>query len=192
MASPWRRVRVRMRRPNCSGRGGAGGVFGDDEGLGGEEVGGAGAAEEIEGGGVFDGGVVGRVEEDEVEGEVGVRREDDTRGRRGDGGAGEAVEGGGGAALFDGDAADDAERGEVGAEGAEGDGAALGEEDVGGAAAEGLDADGAGAAVEVGEAGVGDAGREDVEEGLAEAIAGGPGGVAGRGRRGAANGRCPR
>ena len=46
---------------------------------------------------------------------------------------------------------------------------------------EGFDADGSGAGVEVDEAGAFDAGLEDVEEGLAEAVAGGTGGCSARG-----------
>ena len=55
------------------------------------------------------------------------------------------------------------------------------EPDVGGAAADRLDADRAGAGVEVDEAGPGDARREDVEEGLAQAVAGGARAAAARG-----------
>ncbi len=49
----------------------------------------------------------------------------------------------------------------------------LDEDGFAGAAAEGLDADGAGARVEIKKNSAGDARREDVEEGLAEAVAGG-------------------
>ncbi len=69
--------------------------------------------------------------------------------------------------------------GQIFAEGFEGGRGVLGEVDVGGAAADGFDAYGSGAGVEVGEAGVGDARGEDVEEGFAEAVGGGAGLVAG-------------
>jgi hypothetical protein len=52
---------------------------------------------------------------------------------------------------------------------------------VGGAAGEGFNADGSSAGVEIDEAGACDAGLEDVEEGLAEAVGGGPGGGSARG-----------
>jgi Zn-dependent protease/CBS domain-containing protein len=84
----------------------------------------------------------------------------------------EAFEQGTGASLFDGEVVGDFEGFEVGADGGERGLGLLGEPDVSCAAAEGLDADGTGAGVEIGEAAVGDAGREDVEEGLAQAVAG--------------------
>ena len=65
---------------------------------------------------------------------------------------------------------------EVFAEGGEGGGGVFAEPDVGCSAGEGFDAYGSGAGVEVDEAGAFDAGLEDVEEGLAEAVAGGAGG----------------
>ena len=97
-----------------------------------------GAAEKGEGGGVFGGGVPWRIEEDDVE-----------RGCSVD----EPFEDGHRAARFDGEARDDAERAEVGADRGERGRGAFREEDVRGAAAEGLDADGSGAGVEVREAG---------------------------------------
>jgi len=90
----------------------------------------------------------------------------------------ETLEQGAGAAVFKGEAGGDLEGGEVGAQRGEGGGGVLGEPDVGGAAAEGLDADCAGAGVEIEETAIGDARGEDVEEGLAEAVAGGAGGGA--------------
>lgn len=163
-------------------------MLGDDEGAGGEEDLGAGAAEEGKGVGVVGGGDVGGIEEDDVErvdggfagGWVGRQV-----GGLGDQLVDESFEGGDGAARFEGVAGADAEGVEVGAEGGEGGVGAFGEEDVGGSAAKGLDADGSGAGVEVGEAGVADAGLEDVEEGFAEAVAGGTGAVAARGDEGA-------
>ncbi len=138
-------------------------MFGDDAGAWSEDGGGASAAQQSEGVGVLVGGFVGRVEKDEIEGVDGRSVE-------------EAGEEGGGGALVNGDAGVDFERGEVGAEGGEGGGGAFDQMDMGGAAAMGLDPDGAGAGVKVGKAGAGDGWAEDVEEGLAEAIGGGPGG----------------
>ena len=63
-------------------------------------------------------------------------------------------------------------------EGGEGRGLIFSEPDVGGSAAEGLDADGTGSGVEVDEAAGVETGGEDVEEGLAEAVAGRPSGGA--------------
>ncbi len=77
-------------------------MFSDDEGLGREELFGAGTAEEREGGFVLGLGFVGWVEEDNVE--------------RG-GELGEVLEEGSCAAVFDGVGAGDFERGEGGAEG---------------------------------------------------------------------------
>ena len=94
---------------------------------------------------------------------------------------GEALEERAGAAVFEGVAVDDLEGGEVGAEGSEGRLGVFGEPDVCGATADGFDADGSGAGVEVDKAALGDAWREDVEEGFAQAVAGGTG-------RGAAGG----
>ena len=134
-------------------------MFGDDERAGGEEGGGWGA-ELVEGRGVFFGGVVGGVEKDDVE----------------DGRAGlELAEEGGGGAGVDGDARGEAQAGEIGAEDFEGGWSALDEGDAGGTAAESLDGDCAGAGIEVEEGHRGDAGCEDVEECLAEAVAGGAG-----------------
>jgi len=135
------------------------GVLGDDDGVGGENdfvvVG-----EEVERGAVLVAGLVGWVEEDEVHGasvlDHGVEQLAD-------------------AAVFDGVATLQLERGDVGADGERGFGLAFGKPDEVCAAAEGLDADGAGAGVEVGELGAFDTGREDVEERFAEAIAGGTG-----------------
>jgi hypothetical protein len=72
----------------------------------------------------------------------------------------------------------EAEGAEIFAQGAEGGRGVLDEDDVGRAAAEGLDADGSGAGEEIGEDSVSDARSEDIEEGLAEAVRGGAGGVA--------------
>ncbi len=150
-------------------------VFGDDQRTGGEDADAADAAQQVEGVGVVGLGLPGRVEVDEVE-ELGCAG--------GLGGLfGEAFEEGAGAALVDGHTAIDPKGFEVGAECGEGWVGALGEEDVGCAAAERLDADGAGAGVEVGEAAAVEARREDVEEGLAQAVAGGTrAGAAGRGQ----------
>ncbi len=83
----------------------------------------------------------------------------------------------------------DFECGEVGAQCGDGGCGAFDEGDVRGAAAESLNSDGAGAGVEVGKAGSFDARREDVEDRLAEAVAGGTRGHAGgRGERAAAIG----
>ncbi len=151
-------------------------VFGDDEGVGGEDDSAASAAKEMQGVGVFGFGFPGGIEVDEVE-EIGGA---------GFGGGflrslGGTFEQGAGSAFFDGVGVRDLQGLEVGADGSEGGFGLLGEEDLHGSAAESLDADGSGAGVEVGEAAVGDAGREDVEEGLAQAVAGGPGSSSARG-----------
>ncbi len=96
-----------------------GGVFGKDEGVGGEDVGVYGAAEETQGLGVVVFGVVGRVEKDEVKRVLELR---------------EALEERGGTAVFHAIAACDLEGGEVGFEGFEGRWGVFGEEDVGGSA----------------------------------------------------------
>lgn len=64
-----------------------------------------------------------------------------------------------------------------------GEGAAVGieEDDVAGAAGEAFEAHGAGAAEEIGYAGAGDVGGEDVEEGLFGAVGDGAGGIGGGG-----------
>jgi hypothetical protein len=145
-----------------------GGVFGEDEGVGGEDGGVGGAAEEAEGLGVGVFVVVGWVEEDDVEG---IELE-------------QACEQGGGSAVFEGVVAGDGEVGEVGFEGFEGGRSFFGEEGVGCPAGDGLDADGTGSGEEVGEATAFDARTEDVEEGFAEAVAGGAGQGAGWGGEG--------
>ncbi len=142
-------------------------VFGDDEGVGGEDGAAWLTAQEAEGGGILGVEVPGRIEEDEVE--------------RGGGVAQQLVEECGGAFGIDVESGCDFESGQVGSDGGDGGGGFFGEGDVGGAAAEGLDSDGAGAGVKIGEAAAGNAGRDDVEEGLAEAVAGGAGEVAARG-----------
>ena len=76
----------------------------------------------------------------------------------------------------------DAKGGEVGVQRFEGGGGVFGEPDVACAAADGFDADRSGTGVEVGEGRVEEAGGEDVEQGFAEAIAGGAGGCSGRSR----------
>ena len=145
-----------------------GGVFGDHQGVGREERLVGGASEEAEGLGVGVFEIVGWVEVDEV---GGLRGEE----------FGEALEELSRAAVFHGvGGCWDFEGGEIGTESFQGRDGVLAEEDMGGAAAEGFDADGAGAGVKVEEAAAGEAWGEDVEEGFAEAIAGGAGGVAGR------------
>lgn len=140
--------------------GGFGGVFGYDEGAGGEH---GLAAEEAEGLGVGFFVVVGGVEEDEV---------DRLR---------ETLEQRHHAAVFEGVATGDFEVLQVGAEGFEGRTAVLGEVDVSGSAADGFEAHGSGAGEEVYETAAGDARREDIEQGFAEAVAGGAGvGAGGR------------
>jgi hypothetical protein len=146
------------------------GVLGDDEGIRGEELAASGAAEEVQGRFVLDLEVVGRVEEEDVDG-AGWGLD----------GLAEAVEKGSGAAVFEGVALGDLEGREIRAEGGDGGGGLLGEPDVESAAADGLDADGAGAGVEIDEAAAFNTRGEDVEEGLAEAVAGGAGfGATGR------------
>ena len=73
------------------------------------------------------------------------------------------------------------EGGDVGADGGEGWGGLLDENGGVRATAESFERVGAGAGVKVEEAGAGEAGLEDVEEGLAEAVGGRPGGGAARG-----------
>lgn len=150
----------------CAGSGGRvefAEVFGDDDGIGREQRE-AFAAEEGEGGLVCFGVVVGRVEEDDA----------------GPGSTichliagGETAEGSGDVVRLDGVAAADAERGEVGADGAQGVCGVFDKNNVGGSAADGLDADGPRAGVEIEEDGAGDARSEHVEEGFAQAVAGG-------------------
>ncbi len=136
-----------------------GGVFGEDEGVWREDGVVGGAAEETKGLGVVVFGVVRWVEEDDVE--------------RGE--LGEALQQGGGSAVFEGVAGGNPEGGEIGSEGFERGWGFFREEDVGGSAREGFDADGTGAGEKIGEPAVGDARGEDVEEGFAEAVAGGAG-----------------
>jgi len=116
--------------------------------------------EEVEGGAVLVAGFVGWVEEDDVRGALVfdhcVQELADT-------------------AVFDGVAALDFQHGDVGADGGGGFGFALGEPAEIGAAAEGFYANSAGAGVKVGELCAVDARGEDVEEGFAEAVAGGAG-----------------
>ena len=140
---------------------GFGGVLGDDEGVWGEELAAGGAAEEAEGLGVVGFALVGRVEEDDVDGDL------------------EFLQELGDAAIFQRVAAGDFEGGEVGAERLQGGCAVFCEPDAACATADGLDADGAGAAVEIDEITAGQARGDDVEEGLAESVAGGAGGGAG-------------
>lgn len=141
------------------GEGGFAAVLGDDEGVGSEEGFAAGAAEEAEGGLVLVGGLVGWVEVDDFDG----------------GSFGEALEEGSSASVFEGVAVGDLEGGEVGAEGGQGEVGVFRKPDVGGSAGDGLDADGSGAGVKIDKAAGGDAWRDDVEEGFAEAVAGGAG-----------------
>ena len=77
------------------------------------------------------------------------------------------------AAVFDGVAAGDLERGKIFADGGQRGGCVFREPDVRCAAADGLNADGAGAGVEIDESRAFDAGGEDVEKRFAEAVAGG-------------------
>lgn len=72
----------------------------------------------------------------------------------------------------------DFERGEIAADQGGGGGVVFDEEGLRGAATESFDADGAGAGEDVEEARAGDFGCEDVEEGFAQAVAGGTEGVA--------------
>lgn len=117
---------VAMERAACVGQVEFAEVFGDDDGAG-REQGETFTAEQGEGGRVFFGVVVGRVEEDDV----------------GFGfGSGETAERDGDAVRVNGVAAADAEGGEVGADGAQGRRRVFDEDDVGGAAAYGFDTDG--------------------------------------------------
>ena len=75
----------------------------------------------------------------------------------------------------------DAERGEIGVQGFKRGRGVLGEPDVACAAAEGFNPYGSGAGVKVGKCGARQARREDVEQGLAQAVAGGAGGRSGWG-----------
>jgi len=140
-------------------------VFGQDQGVRREERSVGWAAQEAEGLGVVVFGVVGWVEEDDVDGV---------------GGLGEALEKGGRAAVFEGEASGDIEVRQVRLEGLQGGCGFFGEEGVGRATGDGFDADGAGSGEEIGEAAALDTGAEDVEEGLAEAVAGGASAGAGR------------
>ena len=142
-------------------------MLGDDQSIGREEFATAGTAEKAEGAFVLGSGLVGRVEKDEVQ-----------RGAE----FAKALEQRAGAAVFKGVAVGNLKGGEVGAQGGDGGGGVLAEPDVGRSAADGFDAGGSGASVEIDEAAAFDAGLEDVEETLAEAVASGPGsGAAGRG-----------
>jgi len=91
---------------------------------------------------------------------------------------GEFLEGGEGVGGEDGVTGGDFEGVEILADEFRGGRMILDEGYVGGAAAEGLDADGAGAGEDIKEAGANDTGAEDIEEGFAEAIAGGTEGEA--------------
>ncbi len=142
------------------------GVFGEDERVRGEDLRVGRASQEAERLGVVVLGVVGRVEEDQVERVPELEKPLQERG---------------GSAVFDAIAAGDLEVGQVGFEGFERRRSVLCEEDVRGAARDGFDADGTGSGEEVGEAAARDAGAEDVEEGLAEPVAGGAGVGSGRG-----------
>ena len=137
------------------------GVFCDGERFGAEAFRSGLAAEEAESLRVRVFIVVGRIEENEIES---VR---------------EFLEQRHGASGVDGAAGTYAQRGEIGVKGFEGGRGVFGEPDVACAAAEGFDADGSRAGVEVGEGGVGQAGSEDVEQGLAQAVAGRAGGGSG-------------
>ena len=132
-------------------------VFGYYDGVGREE-GVAFGAEQVQSRFVFCGFGVGRIEEDEVDFSVGC---------------GETFEGGGCSPGFECVAAADSERGQIGADGAEGGLGVFDEDGFCGASAEGLYSHRSGASVEVEEYGAGDARGENVEEGFAEAVAGG-------------------
>ena len=139
-------------------------MLGDYEAALAEERGGA---EEAEGAVVLNFFGVGGIDEDEIEwcvggfvaggeffeGAEGVEGEDKGSGLDFEGCEIAPDESGGGSVVFD-------------------------EDDFDGAAAYGFDADGAGAGEDVEEARAGDVGAEDVEEGFAEAVAGGAEGVA--------------
>ena len=130
-------------------------VFRDHDGVGGEDrfvvVG-----EEVQGGSVLIAIAVRRIEEDDVGLAIvidhGVEQLADT-------------------AVFDGEAAVDFQRGDVGADGGGRFRFALGEPDEIRAAADGFKADGAGAGVEVSELRADDARGEDVEERFAQTVA---------------------
>jgi len=137
-------------------------VFGDDECVWREHGGGACATEEVQRRCVFAVGFPGRIEVDDIELTSGP---------------GEVIEEGGDSAGLDGVAGGDAERVQVGTEGSESRGGLFGEPDVCRATTEGLDANRTRTRVEIDKAGSGQARGEDVEEGFAQTIAGGPGAV---------------
>ncbi len=139
----------------------AGSVFGDDQRFRMEAFGSGGAAQEAE---ALDVGFfvfIGRIEEDKIEDWCEFLQERH------------------GASGIDGEARGNAKGGEIGVQGFEGGRRILGKPDVARAAAEGFDADSSGAGIKVGEGGAGHAGSEDVEQGLAQTVAGGAGGGAG-------------
>jgi hypothetical protein len=105
---------------------------------------------------------VGRVEEDEIEWGVGRFVL-----------VGDFLEGAEGVEGEDLRAGSDCEGCEVATDQASGGGVVFDEDDFEGAAAEGFDANGAGAGEDIEETRAGDVGAEDVEEGFAEAVAGG-------------------
>ncbi len=139
------------------------GVFGDDKGFRVKTFSSGGAAQKAEGLGVGVFVFVRRVEEDEVDG---LR---------------EFLEERHYAPSVDRVASGDAKSGEVNVQGFEGGRGVFGEPDVACAAAKGFDPYGSGASVKVGKCGAGQAGRENVEQGLAQAVAGGAGGRSGWG-----------
>jgi Zn-dependent protease/CBS domain-containing protein len=118
------------------------------------------AAEEAEGAFVLGCGLVGWIEEDEVQ-------------WRGE--FGEALEERAGASVFEGVAVDDLEGSEIGAERRDGGRGVFGEPDMGGSAADGFYTNGSGAGVEVYKSALRNAWRENVEEGFAQAVACGTG-----------------
>lgn len=138
----------------------AAGVFGDHPGVRGEEAGGI-CGYAVERGDVLRGRIVGRVEKDDVESRL-----------RG----GEVLERALHRTGFQAEVAGDAERGEIGANRCDRRWCLLDEGAVPSAAAECLKTDGAGSGIKISKAGTLDARREHVEEGLAQAIAGGSGG----------------
>ncbi len=130
----------------------------DDEGVVGQEIGGG---EEFEGAGIVDVSGVGRIDEDEIEWRSGrsVAR-------------GEFLEGGEGVGGEDGVAGGDLERVEILADEFGGGRVIFNEGNVSGAAAESFNANGAGSGEDVEEARADYAGAENVEESLAQAVAG--------------------
>ncbi len=141
-------------------------MLGDDEGVGSERSSRS-AAQQAQSGGVFGGSVVRGIEKNKAE--VLEWR------------CGRAAKECACAGSVDAGLSGDAEAGEVGAENFESSRGALDKGDLRSAAAERLDADSTGARVEVEKDGAFYAGSKNVEEGLAQAVAGGAGGQA-RGR----------